>query len=125
MAGNVIERHRDQGARRCIAECEKCHEICVETVDLCLREGGQHADTAHITLLLDCAQICQVSADYMLRGSSLHTETCAVCADVCDRCVEDCEKFGDEFMHRCAEACRSCAESCRRMAGGTHIAHAA
>jgi hypothetical protein len=54
----------------------------------------------------------------MLRGSDLHVLTCGVCAEVCMRCAEACERMGDdETMKRCAEVCRRCAESCRQMAG--------
>jgi len=71
---------------------------------------------------IDCAQICGTSADYMLRGSHLHTQTCATCAEVCRACAESCERMGDDsVMRRCAETCRRCAESCGRMAhAGTH-----
>jgi hypothetical protein len=31
-------------------------------------------------LLLDCAEICQTAANFMLRNSELHSRTCAVCA---------------------------------------------
>ena len=94
-----------------------CHAICVETVTHCLEMGGKHAEAAHIRLLLDCAEICQTSANFMLRGSDLHGRTCGVCAEVCERCAQDCERFGDdEHMQACAKACRSCAASCRKMA---------
>jgi hypothetical protein len=80
--------------------------------------GGDHAETSHIRLLLDCAEICQTSANFMLRMSNFHNQTCGVCAEVCEHCARDCERFeDDEMMQQCAEACRSCARSCREMAG--------
>jgi hypothetical protein len=104
--------------RECIANCTECHNICVETVTHCLGLGGTHAEADHVRLLLDCAQICAASADFMLRGSDFHKRVCGVCAEVCERCAEDCARFGDdELMRRCAEVCRRCAASCRRMAG--------
>ena len=79
---------------------------------------GPHVEAAHLRLLLDCAEICQTSADFMLRGSELHGQVCGVCADVCDRCAQSCAQFGDDQqMQACAEECRKCAESCRKMAG--------
>jgi hypothetical protein len=72
---------------------------------------------AHVRRLLDCADICQASANFMLRGSELHMRTCAVCAEVCERCAESCERLADDpQMRACAEECRRCADSCRRMA---------
>lgn len=109
-----------QEMQRCIEECQGCHEVCVETTIHCLEMGGEHSSPAHISLMLDCAQICETSADFMLRASPLHMRTCEVCADVCEQCAESCEMFADdEMMQKCAETCRSCAESCRVMAGGS------
>jgi hypothetical protein len=103
--------------QECIANCQSCHAICVSTLAYCLQQGGKHAAPAHIRLLLDCAQICQTSADFMLRGSELHNRTCGVCAEVCARCAEECARMGtDSQMQACAETCRRCAGSCRRMA---------
>jgi hypothetical protein len=104
--------------QQCIDECSRCHNVCLATVSHCLELGGKHADPAHIRLLLDCTEICQTSANFMLRASDLHQHTCAVCAEVCRTCAADCERMagGDEMMKDCAEQCRRCAESCERMA---------
>ncbi len=103
----------------CIQACTNCHHICLETISHCLQMGGKHAESNHIRLLLDCAQICQTSADFMLRGSDLHPRTCGVCAEVCERCADDCERVdpNDTQMRACADVCRRCAASCRQMVG--------
>jgi hypothetical protein len=118
--------HRsDQRMQECIDVCSECATACTQTVVHCLEQGDEHAEPQHIRLLLDCAEICQTSANFMSRGSELHAETCAVCADVCERCAESCEQLDGEELQRCAEICRRCAESCRQMAGKTRIASAA
>jgi hypothetical protein len=103
-----------------IAQCQECHSSCLALVNHCLELGGPHADPAHIGLLLDCAEICQTSANFMLRASERHQLTCRVCAEVCWACAEDCERMGagDAPMLRCVDQCRRCAESCERMARG-------
>lgn len=104
---------------RCIKNCVECHNVCLQTVAYCLEKGGSHAQKSHIGLLLNCAEICQTSADFMLSGSDLHPRTCLVCAEVCERCADACDQFGDdEVMKKCAEICRQCAASCRSMSGG-------
>lgn len=102
--------------QRCIDECRVCHDVCLETIGHCLEMGGEHAEPAHIRVLMDCAEICQTSANFMVRGSDAHGFTCSACAEVCERCARECERFDDDFMKQCAEACRRCAESCREMA---------
>jgi hypothetical protein len=106
----------------CISACQTCHGVCLETVQQCMKMGGKHAEPAHIRMLMDCAEICQTSADFMLRGSDFHGLTCSVCAEVCQRCEQDCNRFSDDqVMQRCAEACRMCAQSCSAMA--EHYSH--
>ena len=114
----MTQHQMSQDTRQCIQECTTCHQACLQTIQHCLGMGGKHAEQAHIRLLADCAQICAVSADFMLRGSPLHGRTCGVCADVCRQCAEDCNRIGggDQQMKQCADACRRCAESCQRMA---------
>lgn len=113
-----MPHHRSQEMDHCIDNCQECHETCLALVDHCLTKGGRHADAAHIRLLLDCAQICSTSADFMIRGSDLHTETCRACSEVCERCADDCAKMADDQeMKDCVAVCRRCAESCRQMAG--------
>jgi hypothetical protein len=104
--------------QQCVDECVRCHAICVTTVRHCLELGGRHADPAHIMLLLDCAEICQTSADFMLRISDRHQLTCRSCADICRACAGECERMagGDQVMQQCTEQCRSCQHSCERMA---------
>lgn len=110
--------HTATKMQQCIDECLGCHRVCLETTAHCLRQGGRHAEASHIGLLQDCAQICQTSADFMLRGSELHARTCGVCAEVCERCAESCARLGgDTQMKACEDACRRCAASCREMAG--------
>jgi hypothetical protein len=113
--------HIDQAMSECIDNCSDCHDVCVATVEHCLSKGGEHAAAEHIRTLLDCAQACDVSRDFMLRGSELHHAYCGACAEACERCAQSCEQLAgdDEVMRHCADTCRRCAESCRAMAGTT------
>jgi hypothetical protein len=111
--------HVDQAMHDCITNCSECHDICLATLQHCLQMGGEHSSVEHIRALMDCAQACDASRDFMLRGSGLHHDYCGACAKACERCAESCERIGgdDEVMRECAETCRRCAESCRAMAG--------
>lgn len=100
----------------CIEVCSECHDICEQMIyQHCLKLGGKHVEPEHLKLMADCAQICQTSADFMLRGSPRHQMTCGICAEICTACADDCERIGE--MEECVEVCRRCAESCREMAG--------
>ena len=116
-----MSHERNQEMQDCIDNCQNCHAVCLETIAHCLEMGGKHAEVGHIRTLQDCVQICNASADYMLRMSDFHPQICGVCADICERCAVNCESLseGNDFMARCADACRKCAESCRKMSSGT------
>lgn len=102
----------------CIQNCTDCYQMCSHLVDHCLSKGANHADSAHIKLLLDCARVCNLSADLMIRHSEFRSSVCEVCADVCTACAVSCESFekDDAMMQACAEICRKCASSCDQMA---------
>jgi hypothetical protein len=103
--------------QQCIKECLNCHSACLAMVTYCLQKGGTHAEQNHIRLLLDCAEICQTSENFMLRVSPFHKRTCGICAEICIQCAQDCARFGDDAqMQACADTCRRCAESCQQMA---------
>ena len=98
----------------CIANCTHCHQTCVTAAaEWQGGEGGER--TRLLRLILDCAEICQTSADFMLRRSDLHPLVCALCAEICRRCADACARIEGEPMQGCAEACRRCAKSCEEM----------
>lgn len=105
----------DAMMKACIDECLKCHVICLSmATGFCLTKGGVHAAPAHIRVMLDCAQICATTADFMARGSAYHVALCLLCADICDACAKSCA--GMSGMEACLATCRACAKSCRDMA---------
>lgn len=96
------------------ANLDQCHESCLEGVVHSLNEGGDFAKLDHIRWLLDCADICQLSTNFVLRHSDYAGDLLSTCAFVCEDCAQSCETFfEDEHMKNCAEICRNCAEACR------------
>jgi hypothetical protein len=97
--------------------CTRCHEACLETLSLCLTRSG-HSPPSHVRILLDCAEICQTSTDFLIRNSDIHRQVCAACAATCLACASSCAQFvGDDDMKCCEEICRQCAEACNEVAG--------
>lgn len=108
--------HAHDEMQECIEECLQCYAVCTMTAQHCLVKGGEHGDVNLVGVLLDCAEMCHVSANFMLRGSPYHVITCAACAELCRGCEEACREFGDdEQMAHCADVCAACAERCDRM----------
>ena len=102
----------------CIIACSHCHQICLQMgINHCLETGGKHVEANHFRLLMNCAEICQTSANFLLSGSLQHS-LCEVCAEICEACAADCERIGE--MDECVRACRDCAATCRQMANIRH-----
>lgn len=102
--------------RMCIEACRNCAATCTETLSMCLHEGGEHVQEDHVRVMLDCIEICELSARYMLRNSPRHALTCGVCAEVCYACADDCQLMDESFMQQCADECRRCSDLCQKMA---------
>jgi hypothetical protein len=102
--------------QECIEECVNCHAVCTMTLQHCIATGGDHTEVNLLGILLDCAEICQTSANFMLRGSPYHIVTCAACTELCRACEQACRALAnDEQLAHCQEVCAACAESCDRM----------
>jgi len=103
--------------QQCIDACLRCYKTCLKTIPYCLQMGGSHAAPDHIELMVDCTEICQTAASFMLRGSSSIATICALCADICNNCAANCAQFSnDAKMQECARQCRNCARLCQQMA---------
>jgi len=105
----------DATMQQCIDDCLDCYQTCFsEAMSHCLEMGGKHVAAQHFGLMINCAELCRTTAEFMMSNSALHARVCAACAEVCDACAESCLQTGD--MEVCIKACRTCASSCRNMA---------
>ena len=103
--------------RSCIQACYECAIACNHCAAACLQEDDVKAMAQCIRLDIDCAELCQLAASYMARGSERAALVCGTCAQVCDACAAECARHPMEHCQACANACRKCAEECRRVAG--------
>ena len=103
------------------AACLDCRRECsTMAMTHCLPRAGKHAEQEHMALMLNCASLCQTTADFLSAESSLHTEVCQVCATVCGACAQSCAQL--DGMQSCEQACRECERSCRQLFEPPHPA---
>ena len=100
----------------CITGCLACQAICLQTMYHCLKVGGARAAADHVRTLLDCAALCEASAQFMLADSPFQGRICVLCAEACRECEAACRRMGDVTDLRCADSCRRCAEMLPRVA---------
>lgn len=60
--------------RRCIDVCTDCWKACREAESYSLKRGRKLTDPSQLILIRDCAYICSVAVDFMLRGSRVPAE---------------------------------------------------
>ncbi len=101
----------------CIQNAVHCHLICKQLIQYSIQTGGIYAEPSHLRLLEDCSEICETTANLILRESDLMKELCLVCMRACERCAARCRRFPDnQRMTACAEACEQTANSCSAVA---------
>lgn len=111
-------QQRPTDMQQCIDRCLDCYQTCFSmAMSRCLPEGGKYIEGRHLGLMLNCAELCRTTAEFMMSSSPLHGRVCAACAEVCNACAESCEQVGG--MADCVQACHACAESCRRMSASS------
>jgi hypothetical protein len=104
----------------CIEACRDCAETCMICADACLGEEMVAELRRCIRLDLDCADICTATAGVVTRaaagGESHIRHILEACADVCQRCGEECKTHAEMHAHCriCAEVCLACAAACRK-----------
>jgi hypothetical protein len=103
----------------CIQECLNCHRVCMQVFShlLTLESDAQPATPDQLRLLLDCAQLCALCADFLIRASEFDTSLSHLCREACRRCQQMCETLGqiDLMVPGCAVACARCANACTRV----------
>jgi hypothetical protein len=103
-------------AQTCIESCWRSHIMCLETFHYCIEKGAAHVKPLHMALLADCAEMCETTANSLLRRSPKHAAVCIACAEICDACAQECESIKiDDRLLLCAQTCRDCAMHCRAM----------
>ena len=101
----------------CTRDCLECNYVCQQSIVHCLRKGVPYSNPMTIGLLQDCAELCQVAANLMIRDSTMYPQFCQLCADLCRKCAEICSELNeDQQLYHCANVCYQCADSCSRLA---------
>lgn len=102
--------------QQCIDVCNKCAQACNECFTLCLNESDIQARKNCLAILIECAQMCQMSSAHMAMEGQFAKEHCGVCASICKKCAEECSMFSDSHCTECAQICEECAKECTNMA---------
>ena len=114
------ELHGDALAK-CVEACMVCAATCTACADACLAEDMVKELTDCIRANLDCADICQVTGQILVRQTKsdwrlIHHQVQS-CREACRACATICEQHAamHEHCRICAQACRQCEQTCDAM----------
>ena len=113
MAQPKLTHALNSALLRCIEACIACSTACTACANACLAEEPLHDLASCILMNTDCADICHMTGQALMRQPErdwqmLRTQV-DVCQRTCGRCATVCEQYALQHEH-----CRVCGESCRR-----------
>lgn len=107
----------DEEFFECQQLCSDCATQCHQCAAACLQEDDVKMMARCIALDIECAEACSFAAAAMARGSEHARAICALCAEICQACGEECQQHEMDHCQECAAVCLACADECRNMAG--------
>ncbi|KNH20626.1 MAG: four-helix bundle copper-binding protein [Priestia megaterium] len=93
-----------------------CMSACNHCFDACLKEENVGMMVDCIRFDRECADICGYLEQALERGTPFVAELAGVCAEICEKCGNECKKHDHDHCQKCAEACLKCADECRKLA---------
>lgn len=101
--------------QECIDTCFEVTEVCDWCADQCIEAGNE--DLARcIRLCRDAADVANQCARLCSRQSEVYDQYAAVCADICQECLDECQQHDMEATDACVDALERCIDLCRDMA---------
>ena len=100
-----------------IQDCLDGHRVCLRTFShlLTLETDPELAEPAQLDLLLDCADVCRMCADFMLRTSEFHVHLADLPGLPEVPALSEFPAGEGPIVLECAPRCARCANSCKRM----------
>ena len=112
----VRERYATEGSGRMVDEVHETARRCLACAGSAWLGLSALLDRLapipdRLIVTIDCAEICEVTARSLMRGSTEMRRICALTAAICDRAIEAAEAEHDlaDFVN----VARQCARSCR------------
>jgi hypothetical protein len=90
-----------------------CAKHCFNCADACLDEDDVKKMVECIRLDKICGATCTATAEALAVRNNNSAQLVKACAEICEKCADECASHEADHCKACAEACRKCAEACR------------
>ena len=78
----------------CISICQACHSNCLTAaLSMSSQKGGAYLRPAHLRSLMNCNELRQTSAHYLITESPIHHHLSKICSELHDAYAIDCEEL--------------------------------
>ena len=99
----------------CIDACIRCAQACNKCFKECLEKDNINDLKDALSVLVDCAEICYVTAVYMSQDNTFSEELSRSCSALCEKCASICGSYEDLPCQASVEACKKCAAACKEL----------
>lgn len=100
------QQHLLNALNACTAACNECFASN-------LAAPGSAVSARSIQLTRDCADLCQLVAAFVARGSEHVKFLLRECAELCHTCADEVTQLPHDYCRRCTDACRQAEDACR------------
>ena len=100
--------------KACISACNASIASCKKVQNMCLKTKSSKM-AACMPYCKECIVGCMAASQLMSMNSTSSMDMCRICANICDSCATECEKFDSEDGKKCAINCRRTSKLCREM----------
>lgn len=107
--------YEDREAERCIDALQACYAACMRNVSYGNVKKSGPIQEEHVRLMLDCAEMCQTAANFLIRESDHYLRICREAAEICKDLASSCE--GVDGMDGIRSTCDECVSVCRVIVG--------
>lgn len=104
----------DAVLRDCIEACGDCLRVLRSYARNGARAGpGSRRERAMWRLMLDCAEVCEATANLLRADLACPPQRIEACRKLCAECAAACDATAPSGpIGACAAACRRCAQAC-------------
>jgi hypothetical protein len=116
LPSGLRPRYGTEGQGRVVDEAWECARRCFACAGACWQSVARWLDNEEplpdrLLVIIDCAEVCEVTARSLMRGSPESTRLAALAGDLCALTATAAEE--EPALAGCVEAALRCARSCK------------
>lgn len=85
-----------------------CKAICDACSTMCIKDGNKKT----AAICRECAEACDFAVTLRCCESQFSEKALQLCADICEKCAEECTSMNVKHCTECADICKRCSETC-------------